>query len=749
MPSWPSSWRFVGVELEDLVEAAPDDLEVLPHDLLTEVAELLVDLRADAVEETLFVQPVVLHQRRRVEEGAHERGALHTEAQVLVGRDLHRDLEGVDVVDLVALLADLALGRLGQRVPEGLRRQAALDDEDAAFLQPREGVRVAEDVRVGREDHADLLELTVEPDRLLGQRGVERRRLALLLGTVLRVGLDEETEQIGRRLGQVLAHRDGAPPTHGVDADRRRTLGEEVHLRARIEREIRQMGVAVQQFLLPDLELRQARALPDEIDPQVVLPELLAALEHVVERGDDVVGLEVAAAEPEAPRVELGDVVDLARGDARMHGLPGTATVFDRLPHRGAGLAQQRCVDGQRLIGPLQEGHGLLALEHVRQLIGRERAEHRHLHDADLEPPRLAEVVGHGLGVRNDRALTGDHVLRVVHPVAHDALVLAPREGGVLVERPIRDGLDVVEVERALRGHALRVAVLVLHRTEHGGEVEIVEFGHAPALLTEHETLRGRRRVDDVGRVAEVLVDERRLRHVHRLDRVAGQEAVLRANARVQRQLGDPSRDQVEVRRLLHVLREELEEARVVDAVVVVVPGVDVQGVLRHGAARHVEHVGETLADRGIERLVHVRDALAAGEVGRAQPREAHARGDGRRRVLALGFEEQQLPAAHVGLAGGERHGEPLAHLGGRGDRVRARGIAAGRLHGDDRAAAVGSSALARVAGLGGGITGGGRHEEALPASSRASANCAYSTQRMAPVGQRWVASLPARSFFA
>ena len=113
---------------------------------------------------------------------------------------------------------------------------------------------------------------------------------------------------------------------------------------------------------------------------------------------------------------------------------------------------------------------------------------------------------------------------------------------------------------------------------------------------------------------------------MQRLDQVRGQEAVLGDDARGQRQLGDAVGDDVQVGRGLGVLGEDLEEAGVVDAVVVVVPGVDVERRLGHGPRADVEHVGQPLADRRVERLVHVGDALPGGEVGRAQAGHRQAR---------------------------------------------------------------------------------------------------------------------------
>ena len=62
--------------------------------------------------------------------------------------------------------------------------------EHAVFAQSGDRIRVAEHVRVGGEHHVDVLELAVQAMALMRQRRVERRRLALLLGAVLRVRLD-------------------------------------------------------------------------------------------------------------------------------------------------------------------------------------------------------------------------------------------------------------------------------------------------------------------------------------------------------------------------------------------------------------------------------------------------------------------------------------------------------------------------------------------------------------------------------
>jgi hypothetical protein len=143
----------------------------------------------------------------------------------------------------------------------------------------------------------------------------------------------------------------------------------------------------------------------------------------------------------------------------------------------------------------------------------------------------------------------------------------------------------VVEEERPLRGDALHVGVLVLHHAGHHRVVDVPQLRDAPALLAVEHALRRRRRVDEVVGPAEVLGDQLALGREHRLDQVGGEEAVLGDDAGIERQLGDAVGDEVEVGRRLGVLGEQLEEAGVVDAVVVVVPGVHVERRLGHRPA--------------------------------------------------------------------------------------------------------------------------------------------------------------------
>ena len=73
--------------------------------------------------------------------------------------------------------------------------------------------------------------------------------------------------------------------------------------------------------------------------------------------------------------------------------------------------------------------------------------------------------------------------------------------------------------------------------------------------------------------------------------------------------------DDIEVSGLLRGSGEQLEKAGIVHAMVIIVPGVHIEGGLGHGAGADIQYVGKSLAHGGIQRLMHVGDALAGRKV--------------------------------------------------------------------------------------------------------------------------------------
>ena len=71
------------------------------------------------------------------------------------------------------------------------------------------------------------------------------------------------------------------------------------------------------------------------------------------------------------------------------------------------------------------------------------------------------------------------------------------------------------------------------------------------------------------------------------------QKPILGDGAWRQRQLGDAVRNNIQIGGCLRVTGKKLEETRVVDAVIVVMPCVHVQCRLGHRSCTDVEHVGQ------------------------------------------------------------------------------------------------------------------------------------------------------------
>ncbi len=83
-------------DLLDFVEAAAHHAHVVFDDARALLAELVFELRFDGFEQCLLVEVGLLHHRRRGEERALERVALHAELQFGIGGLFARDLERVE-----------------------------------------------------------------------------------------------------------------------------------------------------------------------------------------------------------------------------------------------------------------------------------------------------------------------------------------------------------------------------------------------------------------------------------------------------------------------------------------------------------------------------------------------------------------------------------------------------------------------------------------------------------------------------
>ena len=285
----------------DFVVATANHAQVVFDNRRALTAELLLELRANSFEQRRFGCLFLAEQRRRGEERPHEGRTLHAIPQLNIGRFLARHSKGVNRVHLDLFFTDLGARGGRECIPILLRRQLRLRDKHATLSKPVERIAVAEHVRVGREHYRHVLELAVESHRFVRQHGIERGGLSLLFRAVLGIGLDMESKQLERRHRDVLPHRDGAPSTNGMNAQRRGAGREQIHQSVAGEREFAEVRIALRDLLLPDLKLGQARLFANELNAEVELTPLVSTGQHVEHRRDDVARLEVAAAEAKAP----------------------------------------------------------------------------------------------------------------------------------------------------------------------------------------------------------------------------------------------------------------------------------------------------------------------------------------------------------------------------------------------------------------------------------------------------------------
>jgi hypothetical protein len=142
---------FLVGDLGQFGEAAAHHAQVVGHHARALAAELGLQLRLDRGEQRVLGQAGIGHGRTGGKEGALEGDALHAQHAVRRAAGfLAGDLEGVEV-EHADLVVDDELLRPEREAGPGLLAQVGLDDEEAALLQARQRIAVAEHRRVGRE----------------------------------------------------------------------------------------------------------------------------------------------------------------------------------------------------------------------------------------------------------------------------------------------------------------------------------------------------------------------------------------------------------------------------------------------------------------------------------------------------------------------------------------------------------------------------------------------------------------------
>ena len=132
------------------------------------------------------------------------------------------------------------------------------------------------------------------------------------------------------------------------------------------------------------------------------------------------------------------------------------------------------------LVGALENHDGLGRRERLDEFGLGERLEGLDRDDAHLDALR-AQVGEQGAHVVGDRAEADHDVVGVLAVVRHDGLVVAAREGGVLVHRLADDSWNRAREVRAVVDGARLEVGLVLHGSGDAGVVKVDEGGNAAA----------------------------------------------------------------------------------------------------------------------------------------------------------------------------------------------------------------------------------------------------------------------------
>ena len=220
---------------------------------------------------------------------------------------------------------------------------------------------------------------------------------------------------------------------------------------------------------------------------------------------DDVLGAEVARAEAVGAGENVRHFVHGQRGQAFLRGM---AFVLNGLGERGADVAAERVVAGERFVGALEDDDVLLALERGDDGGFGEGTDHVDVDGADGDAAGLAQVVDGGFDVFSGRAEGDEDGVGVVGLVFGDEAVVA---AGELAEVLV-GGFEEVENRLgevvAAGDDALHVVFLILHGAEQDGVGEIHHLGNAAAGGSKEDALRLGGAIDDVFGRAEVFADQ-------------------------------------------------------------------------------------------------------------------------------------------------------------------------------------------------------------------------------------------------
>ncbi len=545
-----------------------------------------------------------------------EERRLQDGVRALAHADLAGKVDGVDGVELDAVVGDIALGLGVQMMLKLFRRPLAVDHERAARLHVVHHAEALGDVgRVVAGHEVGLVHVIGAADGRVAEAQVADGHAAGLLRVVLEVGLHVLVGVVADDLDGVLVRAHGAVAAEAPELALHRARGRRVGARRVLGK--RQVGHVVHDA-------------HGELARRGVLLQLLVHGEH--RRGRGVLrGQAVAAAH---------------------HGEVASALVRERVHH----VHVQRLAERARLLRAVHD-RDLLARGRQRryELLAHERAVQAHLHQAHLLAVRV-QVVHDLLHHVAERAHGHDHAVGVGRAVVVEQLVVRAELGVHLVHVVLDHGgqriVDAVAGLAVLEEH-----VAVLMAAAHGG-----------VLGVERVLAEGAHRVH-VAHLGQVVV----VPHGDLLHLVGGAEAVEEVDERHAALDGGEVRHGGQVHDLLHVRLGQHGEARLAAGHDVGVVAEDGERLRGHGARAHMEHARQLLGSH----LVHVGDheeQALRGRVGGGE-RAGGERTVDRARGTALGLHlaHLHLRAEDVLLAGSGPLVNEVGHRARRGDGIDAR----------------------------------------------------------------------------
>ena len=545
-----------------------------------------------------------------------EEAALHDGVDAHAHAGLLGYIVSVDHKELQLLADDRFLDFLGQGVPDLVLAEGGVQQEGGALRRGIQHVVFLEEAGLVAGDEVGLLDEVGGTDRAGPEAEMADRDGAGLLGVVDEVALAVEAGLLGDDLDGVLIGAHGAVGTQPVEHRALDIIGLDIEVGIH-----RDAGVG---------------DVVDDADHEVILA---FGTGHVFEHGLDAGRGEFLAGKP----VTTGD--DL--------GIQGSETLIPGFAQGGDDVEVERIAGRAGFLHAFQDGEFFRGLgQGIDEVLDGEGTIQANLEHADLLALGLSPfhiLVGHiGAGAHDDHDVLGVRGAEIL-----EELVLAARQLGKRIHFLLHDGGNGVEVWVA--GFAgLEEYVRVL-----GGAAEHGLVGTQGALA-----VGGHQLVRHHG--AEIVVGQ----DLDLGDLVAGPEPIEVVHEGDAAAQGGTLGNQGEVMGLLDAIGTQHGEAGLAAAHDVRMVAEDGEGVGSDGAGRDVQHErGQLASDQ-----VHVRNEEQE-PLGR---RERSGQGTGLQRAmhgtrgtslrLHLDDERNRVPDVFLALRG--PFVRPLAHVGGRGDRV-------------------------------------------------------------------------------